>query len=123
MQRTALIITLVCTTVSVARADNWPQWRGPAGIGVTAETALPERWGDAQSIAWRARLRGMGVSTPVVWGDHVVATSQVGTGRRGPITTNLQAAFFDYINGVVPDRHGWLLPVPVAKPTAVAAGR
>ena len=48
---------------------------------------------------------------------------QIGAGRRGPITTNLQAAFFDYINGVVPDRHGWLLPVPVSKPTAVAAGR
>ena len=48
---------------------------------------------------------------------------QVGSGRRGPITTNIQAAFFDYINGVVPDRHGWLLPVPVTKPTAVAAGR
>jgi branched-chain amino acid aminotransferase len=46
---------------------------------------------------------------------------QVGTGRRGPITTNLQAAFFDYINGVVPDRHAWLLPVPVNKPAAVAA--
>jgi branched-chain amino acid aminotransferase len=48
---------------------------------------------------------------------------QVGAGRRGPITTNIQAAFFDYINGVVPDRHGWLLPVPVGKPAPVAAGR
>jgi branched-chain amino acid aminotransferase len=46
---------------------------------------------------------------------------QVGAGRRGPITTNLQAAFFDYINGAVPDRHGWLRPVPVNKPAAVAA--
>jgi len=48
---------------------------------------------------------------------------QIGAGRRGPITTNLQAAFFDYINGVVPDRHGWLRPVPVAKPAPVAVGR
>ncbi len=41
---------------------------------------------------------------------------QVGKGRRGPITTALQQAFFDYINGVVPDRHGWLtyVDVPVA---------
>ncbi len=84
MKGTALILTLLAATTSVVRADNWPQWRGAAGIGVTTETALPERWGDAQSIAWRARLRGMGVSTPVVWGDHVVATSQVGTGRRNP---------------------------------------
>jgi branched-chain amino acid aminotransferase len=37
----------------------------------------------------------------------------IGTGRRGPITTALQQAFFDYVNGVVPDRHNWLLPVEI----------
>jgi len=45
---------------------------------------------------------------------------QVGAGRRGPITTALQTAFFDYINGVVPDRHDWLTPVQVPKATAAA---
>jgi len=41
---------------------------------------------------------------------------QIGEGRRGPVTTALQQAFFDYVNGVVPDRHGWLtyVDVPVA---------
>jgi branched-chain amino acid aminotransferase len=33
---------------------------------------------------------------------------QVGRGRRGPVTEAVQRAFFDVINGVVPDRHGWL---------------
>jgi branched-chain amino acid aminotransferase len=37
----------------------------------------------------------------------------VGKGARGPITAALQQQFFDYINGVVPDRHGWLQPVQV----------
>jgi branched-chain amino acid aminotransferase len=44
---------------------------------------------------------------------------QIGAGQRGPITATLQAAFFDYINGVVPDRHGWLTPVQI--PVATAA--
>lgn len=41
---------------------------------------------------------------------------QIGTGRRGPVTTALQQAFFDYVNGVVPDRHNWLtyVDMPVA---------
>jgi branched-chain amino acid aminotransferase len=41
---------------------------------------------------------------------------QIGAGRRGPVTTALQQAFFDYVNGVVPDRHNWLtyVDVPVA---------
>ena len=46
---------------------------------------------------------------------------QIGAGRRGPITTALQTAFFDYINGVLPDRHDWLTPVQVSKPAPVAA--
>lgn len=33
---------------------------------------------------------------------------EIGSGRRGPITARLQQAFFDYVNGVVPDTHGWL---------------
>jgi branched-chain amino acid aminotransferase len=33
---------------------------------------------------------------------------QVGAGRRGPVTQALQQAFFDVINGEVPDTHGWL---------------
>ena len=32
----------------------------------------------------------------------------IGSGRRGPITEALQRAFFDTINGAVPDTHGWL---------------
>jgi branched-chain amino acid aminotransferase len=47
---------------------------------------------------------------------------QIGAGRRGPITTALQAAFFDYINGAVPDTHGWLMPLRVARDAVVGAG-
>jgi branched-chain amino acid aminotransferase len=49
----------------------------------------------------------------------------IGSGRRGPITAALQQAFFDYVNGVVADRHGWLQPVEVrpGRPEPAAAGR
>jgi branched-chain amino acid aminotransferase len=33
---------------------------------------------------------------------------KIGSGRRGPVTEALQRAFFQVINGEVPDRHGWL---------------
>ncbi|MGE5347022.1 MAG: branched-chain amino acid transaminase [Acidithiobacillales bacterium] len=35
----------------------------------------------------------------------------VGTGKRGPMTAELQKAFFDIVEGKVPDRYGWLTPV------------
>jgi branched-chain amino acid aminotransferase len=49
----------------------------------------------------------------------------IGNGGRGPITTALQQAFFDYINGVVPDRHNWLTyaEMPTSAPEPAAAGR
>ena len=63
-------------------ADDWPQWRGPEGIGVTAETGLPLTWSDTEHVAWRVKLPGMGVSTPVVAGGRVFATGQTGSGSR-----------------------------------------
>ncbi|HKW01184.1 MAG TPA: branched-chain amino acid transaminase [Vicinamibacterales bacterium] len=59
--------------------------------------------------------------TPIRSVDKV----KIGNGARGPITARLQRAFFDYVGGAVPDRHGWLLPVdiPAARPIPAAATR
>ena len=35
----------------------------------------------------------------------------VGPGRRGPITNRIQEDFFDYVEGKVEDRHGWMTSV------------
>ena len=53
---------------------------------------------------------------------------QVGAGRRGPVTTALQQAFFDVVNGEVPDTHGWLTYVyedeaPLRKSAGAVAAR
>lgn len=48
---------------------------------------------------------------------------KVGDGRRGPITEAIQKAYFDIINGEVPDRYGWLTFVYPGEPLqAVGAG-
>ncbi len=45
--------------------------------------------------------------TPVRSVDRMV----VGTGRRGPVTQQLQARFLDVARGAAPDAHGWLTHV------------
>lgn len=45
--------------------------------------------------------------TPIRSVDHIT----VGDGKRGPITTQLQQDFFDYIEGKVDDRHLWMTQV------------
>jgi len=70
---------------SVSAAD-WPQWRGPFGTGATDEKDLPVRWSASDNVAWKASLGGVGVSSPIVAGNLVFVTSQIGTGvsRQGP---------------------------------------
>jgi branched-chain amino acid aminotransferase len=48
--------------------------------------------------------------TPVRSVDRI----PVGGGTRGPVTEQLQKAFFDIVEGRVEDRFGWLTPVPAA---------
>ena len=67
-----------------ASAADWPQWRGPRGTGATDEKNLPAQWSATENVAWKAAIGGLGVSSPIVSGDRVFVTSQIGTGIRRP---------------------------------------
>lgn len=84
--RSVRILTLILASSAALGADNWPNWRGPLTSGVSSERNLPERWSDTENIAWKATLDGLGISSPIVWGDRVFVTSQQGNGdvRQGP---------------------------------------
>jgi len=70
------VLTLaLAATVSVA-ADNWPQWRGPNGQGISTEKQLPTEWGPDKGIAWKLPLDS-GHSSPIVWGDRAFVTSVI----------------------------------------------
>lgn len=45
------------------------------GERVSNETGLQTIW-SKDEIAWKSPLRGIGVSSPVVWGDRAFVTSQ-----------------------------------------------
>ncbi len=84
--RVSILILALSIGVSTGAAEDWPHWRGPTANGVSAETNLPTTWTDTENIAWKAELRGAGVSSPIVLGDRVFVTSQLGRGprQRGP---------------------------------------
>lgn len=76
-----LVLSVLTLSASLG-ADDWPHWRGPANTGASRETRLPSTWSDTHNIAWKTRLAGVGVSSPVVSGSRVYVTSQVGSGAR-----------------------------------------
>ena len=72
-------------------------------LGYTVTEAIVPR--EALYIADEVFFVGTAAEvTPVRSVDKVT----VGAGKRGPVTQALQQAFFDVINGEVPDTHGWL---------------
>lgn len=42
----------------------------------------------------------------------------VGSGKVGPVTKAIQKEFFGIVNGDLPDRYGWMTPVPAFVPEA-----
>jgi outer membrane protein assembly factor BamB len=60
---------------SAALADEWPQFRGPGGLGISTETGLPTEWSKEKGIRWTADLPGLGISSPVVAGGRVYLTA------------------------------------------------
>lgn len=62
-----------------AKAENWPQWRGPEDDGNCPEIKLPTEWGPTKNIVWKLALPGMGGATPVIWGERIFLTSEDGS--------------------------------------------
>ncbi len=65
------IFALAALLVLPARADDWPQWRGPARTGVSQEKGWLDKFPDAgPAIAWKANV-GLGFSSFVVFNGRV----------------------------------------------------
>ncbi len=58
-----------------ARADNWPQFRGPNFNGSTEEKNLPTQWSKTDNVAWSMSMPGTSASTVAIWGDFVFTSS------------------------------------------------
>src|SRR5687767_10493703 len=41
----ALSLSAIVAVTAAVSAENWPQWRGPNGQGISSETQLPTEWG------------------------------------------------------------------------------
>lgn len=73
----AFVAVLVFATCAVAKADEWPQWRGPHRDGVWNEQGLMEKFPAPQlKVKWRAPTSS-GYSGPTVAGGRVYLMDRV----------------------------------------------
>ena len=84
-----------------ASASNWPQWRGPAGQGISTEKNLPTTWTASKNIKWKTAIEGRGHSSPIVWGKRIFLTTaldgEVIPGRT-PGVTHKMADGTDFVH-------------------------
>lgn len=81
MRYALLIVSLFALQLTVAAADNWPQFRGPHGDGST-ETELPLAWSESQNVKWKIPIHGKGWSSPVIWGEQLWLTTATEDGTK-----------------------------------------
>lgn len=80
MKRLALSLLLFSSTLPAN--DNWPQFRGPAGDGIAADSDIPTTWSEEENVAWKTEIHGLGWSSPVIFGDQVWLTTATPDGKE-----------------------------------------
>ncbi len=78
----ALTCFAIISLTLAASGENWPQFRGPTGQGISLEKNLPLNWSAESNVVWKAAIPGDGWSSPVVWGDRVFITTATDRGTK-----------------------------------------
>jgi len=78
-----MIVAAFSLSVLAASAGEaeWPRWRGPKGDGHSAEKDLPIQWTE-KNVVWKAKLKGEGQSSPIIWGERIFLTSALDKGKQ-----------------------------------------
>ena len=102
------ILPLFLLSAAILQAENWPQFRGPNGAGISAQKGLPVTWG-AKDYTWKVKLPGIGHSSPVVWGDTVLVTSAAQAGEKRALQAFVAATgkllWTKHLGGVTHPKH------------------
>jgi outer membrane protein assembly factor BamB len=77
-----LVFTMLLSWTASGAEDEWSRFRGPNGSGISEAKSVPVQWADAD-YHWKAKLPGIGHSSPVVWGTRIFVTcGEPATGTR-----------------------------------------
>ncbi len=80
LQKTQLLTTLLLIALvafsTAARAEDWPQWRGPNGDNHAAPGATaPTEWSETAGLAWKTPIPGRGHSSPTLFAKRIYLTT------------------------------------------------
>lgn len=86
-------LVLCCFPVAAGEAEeNWGNWRGPLGSGVSPHGDPPIHWSETKNVRFKVELPGRGLSSPVVWGDRVFVLSSASLDEKAYAESQKAAA-------------------------------
>jgi hypothetical protein len=97
MKRLAVVLVSAFLAHAAARAEDWPEFRGPTGQGHYAGKGLPTEWSDTKNVAWKQPVPGKGWSSPIVQAGRVYLTTAVPV--EGSKDQSLRALCLDAASG------------------------
>ncbi len=88
---------------------NWPRFRGPGGLGISAYTNVPASWNGTtgEAILWKSKVPLPGFNSPIVWEDRIFIT--------GANQNTREVYCFDALSGKLLWKRG-VKSVPQSKP-------
>ena len=102
-----LAYTLSLSAASAPRPGvDWPQFRGIGAAGVAEGFSLPTEWSVAEgrNVAWKTDVPGLGLSSPVVWGNDLFVSTSI----SGKKDAGLKVGLYGDVRPVEDDtEHEW----------------
>jgi outer membrane protein assembly factor BamB len=65
-----------------AAGNDWPQFRGPTGNGISSSTNAPLTWGETTNLKWKTPVHGKAWSSPIIAGDRIWLTTATEDGKE-----------------------------------------
>lgn len=93
MKHSFAAISLCLLLVTLSHADDWPQWRGPTGMGLATGETAPLHWSNEKNVLWKTKLPAPGNSTPIISKGKVFLTQASQNGNERSLIC------FDRTNG------------------------
>ncbi|MGE0883700.1 MAG: PQQ-binding-like beta-propeller repeat protein [Blastocatellales bacterium] len=77
------VMAIPAAAMSFKPEQNWPQFRGPDGLGVADGYPTRANWnvdaaaGKPEGLLWRTEVPGLGHSSPIIWKDRIYLATAV----------------------------------------------
>ena len=88
------LIFIFSSSITLAQINperQWPRYRGNMSSGVMDKVDLPLSWdlSSGKNVLWHIEIPGLGLSSPVIWGDNLYITTAISEEEKEGLKTGI----------------------------------